>query len=110
MDCFLVPILFGGVFVPVDIPELVSNPVKNNPVVVSTWDFGQGNVYFLSDSNGTIGKTNFTSFAEDITVSFMRGFCNEPNTTSIDLKKLATLNRYVNYNSNAVKMVIYTWK
>ena len=76
---------------------------------ISTWDFGNGNVYFLSDTQGMIAKTNFTPFVEDIAVSFMRGFCTEPNMTKISIKKLATLNRYVSYNSNAVKMVIYIW-
>lgn len=31
----------AGVFVSFDSPEFISSPAKDNPIVVSTWDFGQ---------------------------------------------------------------------
>lgn len=82
---------------------------SNQESAISTWEFGNGNVYFMSDAEGTIGDSNLTPYAEDAAVSFMRGFCTYPNMTNINLKKLVSLNRYLIHNSNAVKMVIYVW-
>ena len=31
----------AGLLVPFDSSDMAKTPVKNNPVVVSTWDFGQ---------------------------------------------------------------------
>ena len=84
--------------------------ISDQNSAIATWDFGNGNVYFMSDAEGTFGDSNFTPYAEEAAFSFMRGFCTYPNMTNVNLKKLVSLNRYLSYNSNAVKMVIYVWQ
>ena len=76
---------------------------------ISTWDYGNGNVYFMSDVDGSFGVTSLVPYSEDIALSFMRGYCTYPNLSSLNIQKLANLNRYLSYDSDAIKMVVYVW-
>lgn len=77
---------------------------------LSRWQYGNGTVYFFSDFDVSYFDGDFVGLVKDATKSFVQGTCTQINTTSINKFKLAKTERYLNYNSKVVKMVVYLWQ
>lgn len=81
-----------------------------NDMAIAKWQYGNGTVYFISDFDVTYFSGDFIGAVEDTVRGFIEGFCNPINVSNINLKKLAKAERYLGYNSEIVKMVVYIWE
>ena len=90
--------------------KLISSFVKDNNYAGGKWEFGKGTNYFFSDFNVDFFNGNFAEVMQDLASGFIQGTCSDVNTASINAKKLVKTERYLNYNSQIVKMVIYLWR
>ena len=77
---------------------------------LSRWKYGNGSVYFFSDFDVSFFNGNFVSIVEEVVKGAIEGTCNPINVTGIPQKKLVKTERYLNYNSKVVKMVVYLWQ
>ena len=77
---------------------------------IAKWKYGNGSVYFFSDFNVTFFSGDFIKIIEDLAKSFIEGTCTPINVTNLKQKRLVKIERYVNYNSKIVKMVVYLWQ
>ena len=76
---------------------------------LSKWGYGNGTVYFFSDFDVSYFSGNFVGLVEDVAKAFIGGTCYPFNVTQ-GQKKLVRTERYLNYNSQVVKMVVYVWQ
>ena len=76
---------------------------------LSKWKFGNGTAYFFSDFDVSYFSGNFVGIVEDVAKAFIGGTCSPFNVTQ-GQKKLVKIERYLNYNSQVVKMVVYLWQ
>lgn len=83
---------------------------ENNENAISNWNFGSGTNYFFSDLNTTSYNGNFVEAIQDMTSNLLGGTCTQANLTSIKIKRLVKTDRYLNYNSQVLKMVTYLWQ
>jgi len=79
-------------------------------IAIARWDYGNGTVYFFSDFDVSAFNGNFLQVVEDLTTSFIGGTCTPINISVISPKNLARIERYLTYNSQVVKMVVYVWQ
>ena len=77
---------------------------------IARWNYGNGTVYFFSDFDVSSFSGDFVGLVEDAASSLVEGTCNPINITGISLKKLVKTERYLNYNSKVIKMVVYLWQ
>ena len=77
---------------------------------ISKWKYGNGTVYFFSDFDVSFFNGNFVGIIEEAITGLVEGTCNPINITSIPQKKLVKTERYLNYNSKVVKMIVYVWQ
>lgn len=77
---------------------------------LSRWNYGNGTVYFFSDFDVSYFNGNFTTVVGDALKVLIQGTCNPINVTGVSKNKLVKTERYLNYNSNVVKMVVYLWQ
>ncbi len=77
---------------------------------IARWQFGNGTIYFFSDFDTSYFNGNFLGIIEDAAQSLVQGTCNPINMTGIPKQKLAKAERYLNYNSQIVKMIVYVWQ
>ena len=77
---------------------------------IARWQYGNGTVYFFSDFDVSNFNGNFVNIVEDVAKSLIQGTCKPINITSIPKQKLVKTERYLNYNSQVVKMVVYVWQ
>lgn len=77
---------------------------------LSKWKYGNGTVYFFSDFDVSFFNGDFVGKVEEAVSGFIEGTCNPINTTGIAQNKLVKTERYLNYNSKIVKMVLYLWQ
>ena len=77
---------------------------------IAKWKYGNGTVYFFSDFDVSAFNGNFLQVVEDLTTSFIGGTCTPINISVISPKNLAKIERYLTYNSQVVKMVVYVWQ
>jgi len=96
-----------------------SNSFNFNPIAtfnadgnnaVARWQFGNGTVYFFSDFDVSNFNGNFVNIIQDIAQSLVHGTCTPINLTGIPKQKLVKTERYLNYNSQVIKMVVYVWQ
>ena len=78
-------------------------------IAIARWDYGNGTVYFFSDFDVSAFNGNFIQVVEDLATSFIGGTCTPINISVISPKNLAKIERYLTYNSQVVKMVVYVW-
>ena len=78
---------------------------------LARWKYGNGTVYFFSDFDVSNFNGDFVGLVEDATQSLVGGVCNPINITAyVSSKNLVKTERYLSYNSNPVKMVVYVWQ
>ena len=77
---------------------------------IAKWKYGNGTVYFFSDFDVSNFDGNFVQLIQDAVTSLAGKTCNPINLTKISAGKLVTTERYLNYDSKLVKMVIYLWQ
>lgn len=77
---------------------------------IARWKYGNGTVYFFSDFDVSNFNGNFVSVVEDATKGFIQGTCTNISVSGLNPKKLVKVERYLNYNSKVVKMVVYLWQ
>jgi len=78
---------------------------------ISKWKYGNGSVYFFSDFDITAFDGNFVEAVEDTIKGFIAGTCSPVNISiAITPKKLVKTERYLNYNSDIIKMIVYLWQ
>lgn len=77
---------------------------------LSKWKYGNGTVYFFSDFDVSFFSGNFTNLVEEGAKALIEGTCTPVNISNINPQKLAKVERYLNYNSKVVKMVVYVWQ
>ncbi|MBI2650697.1 hypothetical protein HYX04_05310 [Candidatus Woesearchaeota archaeon] len=83
---------------------------KDGRNALSKWSYGNGTIYFFSDFDVAFFSGNFTNVIEDLAKSFVEGTCDPINVTDISKNKLVKTERYLNYNSKVIKMVVYAWQ
>ena len=76
----------------------------------ASWNNGNGTVYFFSSLSSAYSGGNFQNTFEDGLKSLIGGTCTPLNLSGTNTKKLATAERYLIYNSEVVKMVVYSWE
>ena len=84
--------------------------VEDQRNAISKWKYGNGTVYFFSDFDVSFFDRDFVGIIEEAITGLVEGTCNPINITSIPQKKLVKTERYLNYNSKVVKMIIYVWQ
>ena len=83
---------------------------EDNKIAIAKWKYGNGTVYFFSDFDVSNFNGNFVKAVEESAKGIIEGTCNPINLTSLNIKNLAKTERYLNYNSKIVKMVVYVWQ
>lgn len=77
---------------------------------LSRWQYGNGTVYFISDFDVDFFSGDFIEVVEDAAKALISGTCTPVNETLAKPKNLARTERYLNYNSKVVRMVVYVWE
>jgi len=77
---------------------------------IAKWKYGNGTIYFFSDFATSFFGGDFIYIVEELTKSFVEGTCDPINITDISKNKLVKAERYLNYNSEVVKMIVYVWE
>lgn len=90
--------------------KLIATFNQTDDKAIARWKYGNGTVYFFSDFDVSFFNGDFVGIVEDLAKSFVEGTCNSVNITGINIKNLVKTERYVNYNSKIVKMVVYVWQ
>ena len=81
---------------------------KDGENALSRWEYGNGTVYFFSDFNTSyIG--DYLGKIKDATKELAGSNCTI-NLGKINPKELVKNERYLEYNSRIVKMVVYLWR
>ncbi|MBS3105716.1 hypothetical protein J4234_05655 [Candidatus Woesearchaeota archaeon] len=83
---------------------------KDNTNAIAKWKYSNGTVYFLSDFDVSFFSGDFIKIIEDLAKSLIEGTCYPINVTGISKNKLVKAERYLNYNSKIIKMVVYVWQ
>ncbi|MEK6984682.1 MAG: hypothetical protein AABX33_08975 [Nanoarchaeota archaeon] len=76
---------------------------------IAKWQYGNGTSYFFSDFDVTFFNGNFVNVVEEAIEGFIEGTCSPIDTANINIKKLLKIERYLYYNSEIIKMIIYLW-
>lgn len=84
-----------------------NNDQKN---ALSKWKYGNGTVYFFSDFDVSFFGRNFVGIVQEAVKGLVEGTCSPINVTGISKKKLVKTERYLTYNSEVAKMVVYLWQ
>ncbi|MBI2656752.1 hypothetical protein HYX03_03365 [Candidatus Woesearchaeota archaeon] len=90
--------------------KIIATFNQSDDKAIAKWKYYNGTVYFFSDFDVYFFNGNFINVVEDLSKSFVEGTCTSINITSANLKKLVKTERYLNYNSKVVKMVVYVWQ
>src|SRR3989338_1910634 len=77
---------------------------------ITKWKYGNGTNYFFSDFNVSYFNGDFAGLIEEAAKGMIGGTCNPINISQIKLKNLVNTERYLNYNSKLVKMIVYLWQ
>ena len=77
---------------------------------IAKWNYGNGTVYFFSDFNVTFFNGDFVKIVEDSARALVSGTCTPINVSNINAIKIVKAERYLNYNSDVVKMSLYVWQ
>jgi len=77
---------------------------------LSKWSYGNGSVYFFSDFDVSFFNGNFVGVVEETAESAIEGTCAPISLAGIIPKKFVKTERYLDYNSKVVKMVVYLWQ
>lgn len=77
---------------------------------IARWGYGNGTVYFFSDFDVDFFSGDFIEVVEDVAKALISGTCTPVNETLAKPKNLAKTERYLNYNSKVVRMVVYVWE
>lgn len=77
---------------------------------IARWGYGNGTVYFFSDFDVEFFSGDFIGMVEDAAKALISGTCTSVNVTGITPKNLVKTERYLNYNSEIVRMVVYVWE
>ncbi len=77
---------------------------------LSRWQYGSGTAYFFSDFDTSFFSGDFVEVVEDAAKSLISGICTDVNATIANPKNLAKTERYLNYNSEVIRMVVYVWE
>ena len=77
---------------------------------IAKWKYGNGTVYFFSDFDVSNFNGNFVGVVQDTSQSLVQGTCSQVNISGIAAKDLAKAERYMAYNSQIVKMIVYVWQ
>ena len=84
---------------------------QSDDKAIARWIYGNGTVYFFSDFDVSNFNGNFVNIVQESAKSIVGGTCTEINiTNSITPANLVKTERYLNYNSQIVKMVVYAWR
>ena len=84
---------------------------QSDDKAIARWKYGNGTVYFFNDFGVSNFNGNFVDTVEESAKSLIEGTCNPINLSiSISPKNLVKTERYLNYNSKIVKMVVYVWQ
>tara|TARA_Y100000310_G_scaffold148787_3_gene148043 strand:- start:12068 stop:13198 length:1131 start_codon:yes stop_codon:yes gene_type:complete len=83
---------------------------KDGKNAISNWKYGNGSVYSFSDFDVSFFNGDFVNMIEAAAKGIVGGTCNPINITSLNLKNLVKTERYLNYNSDIVKMIVYIWQ
>ena len=77
---------------------------------IARWQFGNGTVYFFSDFDVSNFNGDFIGVVQNAAKGLIQGTCSPINITGIPQKKLVKTERYLSYNDQVVKMVVYVWQ
>ena len=77
---------------------------------LSKWNYGAGTIYFFSDFDVSFFSGDFIKLIEDVAMALISGTCTPVNETLANPKKLVKIERYLDYNSKVVKMIVYVWE
>lgn len=83
---------------------------QTNDNAIARWNYGNGAVYFFSDFDVSNFNGNFVKMVEETAESFIQGTCTPINLTIMPRQRLVKTERYLNYNSQVIKMVVYMWQ
>jgi len=90
--------------------KVIATYEETDDKAIATWKYGNGTVYFFSDFDVSAFNGNFLQAVEELATSFIGGTCAPINISAISPKNLARIERYLTYNSQVVKMVVYVWQ
>ncbi|MBI2651934.1 hypothetical protein HYX00_00590, partial [Candidatus Woesearchaeota archaeon] len=90
--------------------KIIATFNQTDDKAIAKWEYGNGTVYFFSDFDVSNFNGNFVDLVQEAAKSFVESTCNPINITGINLKKLVKTERYLNYNSKVVKMIVYVWR
>ena len=71
--------------------------------------FGTAYDYFIFFVNNSEDVLNISGIC-GVGNPLVNATCGQINITSLNLKNLAKTERYLNYNSKVVKMIVYVWQ
>ena len=77
---------------------------------IAKWKYGNGTNYFFSDFDVSYFSGDFVGIVEDAAKGLIGGTCNPINLSGISAKNFVKTERYLNYNSRAIRMVVYLWQ
>ena len=77
---------------------------------IAKWKYGNGTVYFFSDFDVSNFNGNFVSVVQDAAQSIAGGTCTAVSTTGVSAKDIVKTERYLTYNSQIIKMIVYVWQ
>ncbi len=116
LDDLFLALKKGQSFEPDECPYIDGDATKiaefpDGKISIAKWDYGKGAVYFFSDFDVDF-LASFQQNIADAMESFMTGCgtIDDIQVNKTNAKRLIKVDRYLNYNSKVVKMVVYLWQ
>jgi len=90
--------------------QLIATFNQSGEIAVANWNYGNGTTYFFSDFDVSNFNGNFIKAIQDAAQGLVGGICNPINVSVLNPTKLVKTERYLNYNSKIVRMVVELWQ
>ena len=90
--------------------KIIATYNQTDDNAIARWGYGNGTVYFFSDFDVDFFSGDFIEVVEDVAKALISGTCTAVNETLANPKNLVKAERYLNYNSEIVRMVVYVWE
>ena len=106
----------GDKFEPAECPYIEGPVTKiaefpDGKIAIAKWNYGKGNVYFFSDFDVQYLPTLQQNVADAIEASITDcGTSDDIQVNKTNAKRFVKIERFLNYNSRIVKMVVYLWQ
>ena len=84
--------------------------ILDNKIAIARWEYGSGNVFFLSDFDATYFQGNFLENLKTSIGKWVGANCFPINISNIKRENLVKTERLLIYNGDIVRMVLYLWQ